>query len=910
MRPTSWLTALRLARREARRARGRSALVVAMIALPVLALSFAAVSYDMFRLTPGEQATRTLGAADAKINWVATGPVRQPGAEDGWTSDSEPRRDAVRAADLLTVLPPGSKVTPVREGIVELSTASGVGEIKAYGLDVADPMTAGLVTLQQGRVPAGDREVALTEQASQRLGARVGDVVRDADRKASWTVTGIVEFADRLNEKVVFSPDWVPSGANVGQDKLNQWLWDAPAAVDPAQVRRLNEQGLLVVSRTMLTQPSATAEVQDGVDAPVTFSGGLIVVGLAVLEVVLLAGPAFAVGARRRRRELGLIAANGGTPAHLRRIVLADGVVLGGLSALAGLVLGLVAAFALRPLVEVHLTQERAGGYRVFPSALAAIACLAVGTGVLAALVPAFTAARGDVVAALTGRRGVRRSRKRWLAVGLALTGAGAAATAAGAWWVLSHLVLAGLVLVEVGLVLCTPTLIGLVGRLGQALPPVPRIALRDAARNRAAAASAIAAVMAAVAGSVAIGVVRTTDQAREDAGYQQMLPLGHVRVSYEPVYGPGVDPKTRPPVPAERLITAVRDTLPATGIATVGQVGCPADVPDVSKHCGLRARIPQERRCPYDTYGAEALTRAQQRAANRDSRCGPAGPAGASLVVAAEAVQPLIGSSGDDLARARETLAAGGVLVDDARYVVDDKVTLMIHDADTDSRGSTAEMEARMRTITVPGYALTNHRWQLGVVVSPGAVHAAALGQRPYGLAVATHRMPTQAEQDRLTAVLRDLDKVALIPYVERGKPDSRGDPTLLVLAIVAGFITLGAAGIGTGLAASDGRADLTTLAAVGASPGVRRRLSLSQAGTIAGLGTVLGTIAGLGASTAVLFGYNQSNLRHWPPYPEYPITVPWETLAVVLAVPLAAMLATGLLTRSRLPIERRRLT
>jgi putative ABC transport system permease protein len=272
--------------------------------------------------------------------------------------------------------------------------------------------------------------------------------------------------------------------------------------------------------------------------------------------------------------------------------------------------------------------------------------------------------------------------------------------------------------------------------------------------------------------------------------------------------------------------------------------------------------------------------------------------------------VGPLAGTSGPDLAKARETLAAGGVLVDDPRYVVAGKVTLKIYDADMDHRGSPAQVEARMRTLVVPGYALTNNQWLLGEVFSPGAIRAARLAQKPYGVAVATDRMPTQAEQDRLTAELRDLDKDALSAYVERGKPESPGDPTLLVLALVAGFITLGAAGIGTGLAAADGRADLATLAAVGASPGVRRRLSLSQSGTIAGLGTALGTIAGLGASTAVLFGYNQSNKYHWPPYPPYPITVPWETLAVVLVVPLVAMLATGLRTRSRLPIERRRLT
>jgi putative ABC transport system permease protein len=129
------------------------------------------------------------------------------------------------------------------------------------------------------------------------------------------------------------------------------------------------------------------------------------------------------------------------------------------------------------------------------------------------------------------------------------------------------------------------------------------------------------------------------------------------------------------------------------------------------------------------------------------------------------------------------------------------------------------------------------------------------------------------------------------------------------VVLALVAGIITLGAAAIATGLAAADGRADLGTLAAVGASPRVRRALSLSQSGVIAGLGSLLGAGAGLGASTAVLFALNQRYAGIWPAPTPYPITVPWLNLGVaLLVVPLIAMLGAGLLTRSRLPIERRR--
>jgi len=75
-----------------------------------------------------------------------------------------------------------------------------------------------------------------------------------------------------------------------------------------------------------------------------------------------------------------------------------------------------------------------------------------------------------------------------------------------------------------------------------------------------------------------------------------------------------------------------------------------------------------------------------------------------------------------------------------------------------------------------------------------------------------------------------------------------------------------------------------------------------------IAGLGSILGAAAGLGASTAVLFALNRRYAGIWPAPTPYPITVPWLNLgAALVVVPLVAMLGAGLLTRSRLPIERR---
>ncbi|MCW6007724.1 ABC transporter permease [Micromonospora sp. CPCC 205371] len=904
---SGWRTALRIASREARRAKGRSALVVAMIMLPVLALSFAAASYDMFNLTPEEKANRDLGTADALVEWAFTGPVQQAPNGDGYGSDGSPRTTPVSGTELLGALPAGSRIIHSQQGLTDFRTANGVGTLNVYGVDVADPLVAGYVALLDGRPPTGDAEVAITKNAGKRLGAGIGDTVQNADRSRSWKVTGLVEIPSGLHENVVFPSGHMPT--REGDWGVNRWLWDAPGPVTWDQVKQLNQRGMVIKSRAVLLDPPPASELgnsYESVDAEAFAVGGLIA-GLGILEVVLLAGPAFAVGARRRQRDLALVAANGGTPAHLRRIVLADGVVLGTVGAVVGLVAGVLAAFAGRPLIEEYVVHARAGGYRIFPLALAAIAGIAVVTGLLAALVPAFTAARADVVAALTGRRGILRSRKRWLVLGIALTVIGTAAATLGAWRVSSNMILLGLVVGELGLVLCTPSLVGLIARLGRVLPLAPRIALRDTARNRAAAAPAIAAVMAAVAGSVALGVVLTADEERNQFGYRPTLVTGNALVQY---YAMNPADTTQKAPDINRVTAIVKDSLPASEVVPIGRVTCPAGAkPD--DFCGASPRIPKERACPWIDAGGP-LSRDEQRSARKDPRCDNEygwTTGGYGLAVAGpEVLSALTGGTGDDLARAKSTLENGGVLVNDAKYIVDGKVTLELYDPSTDGT-ITKEDEQNLRTIAVPGYAMTTGTPVSGTVISPAAVDKTGFGHEPYGVVVDTSRMPSQAEQDKLAAGLRDLDP-GLQQTVEAGPPASNDDPTMLILAAAAGLITLGAASIATGLAAADGRADLSTLAAVGASPGVRRRLSLSQSGVIAGLGSVLGVLAGLGASAAVLYAFNQASADRWPAETPYPIGVPWDSLAVVLVVPLLAMLGAGLLTRSRLPIERRRLT
>lgn len=132
------------------------------------------------------------------------------------------------------------------------------------------------------------------------------------------------------------------------------------------------------------------------------------------------------------------------------------------------------------------------------------------------------------------------------------------------------------------------------------------------------------------------------------------------------------------------------------------------------------------------------------------------------------------------------------------------------------------------------------------------------------------------------------------------------------MILALFAGVVTVGAAAITTGLAKADAEADLTTLSAVGAPPGVRRSLSGFQCLVVALTGVLLGTVAGVVPAVALrLIDLREAMraMREQPMDSAYtPIVLPWETiglLAVVVPV-LAGLLAAGL-TRSRLTLTRR---
>lgn len=115
-RSPGWRAALRIARRDALRARGRSALIVAMIALPILSMSTIDVLARTGELDPDERITRQIGAADARIDLQPDMPIQQSPGSQGWSSPDPQQKAVDPTRDPRPFLPPGTRLLAVTWG--------------------------------------------------------------------------------------------------------------------------------------------------------------------------------------------------------------------------------------------------------------------------------------------------------------------------------------------------------------------------------------------------------------------------------------------------------------------------------------------------------------------------------------------------------------------------------------------------------------------------------------------------------------------------------------------------------------------------------------------------------------------------------------------------------------------------
>ena len=749
---TSSLRALaRLATRDVRGSRGRSALVVALIAVPVAALVGAMVAFSSIDPTPAQMATRSLGRAD-----LAVFPARVE------------VQDKVLTA-VARRLPAGARSEWVRRGSLSLTGAGARREVAVLGADLTR-LGAGMVEVVEGRAPRAGRrssEIALSPNLVDALGAGVGATV-EAQAVGRLRVVAVVRDPLDLERPVA-----VVAPQTLAQAPTALYVALPPGSPPERVAAKLRGERASILTR------AATARRE-----PDEATGLLLPGGLAFVQAGLVASAAFAVSARRRQRDLGLIAAAGGHPGHLRAAVVLSGVVLGALGAGLGLLLGLGGAWVLRPWL-VEWSGRVVDQLAIPQGPVAAAVVLGFLAAVASAWLPARAAARLPVLLALSGRRPSPRPSRRWLGFGGALVLLGVAAVMAAprvlakthARGLIEVAQLAGSALVVVGFSATSPWLLDQLGRLAPRLPLSPRLALRDVARFRTRNGPVIAAVLASLAASVGLGATVSALQHNEARSYRPLLADDQLLVD-----GPA----------ASQIADELRDALPVAAAAP--------------------------------------LTRTELTPASRRGLDAPARPGPVVAVGDADLVRAI--GAGEDAVSA---LQSGAVLVlqdaGDAGFtsplgLATLRQTASIHRASLDPNPlALPDVVVRPETF----------RRLSGAPPRPDDHPAAWL--------VRLDRPVTDEHFAKARQIAAAFAHTTV--EVEPGPPDTLVlERATLAISVVIALVIVSVA---LALGAAETRADQRILIAVGADPRLRRRMAAGRAALLAGLGAVLATPAGL---------------------------------------------------------------
>ncbi len=839
--------ALRIGWREIRRTPGRSALALFLIMLPVIAVTAGDVLQATASVSTAESLPGRMGAAQARLRFIGS-PIVQ-GVDPDSAFSSEPGTTPPSTPARLRTLLDGRPTTDVVHTSPSFRTRYGVRSVEALMFDTTNPMAKGLFRLTAGRLPTKAGEVAATPTYGTRLGATLTQT--DGSKV---TVTGIVESTRfRVAQMLVAAPGTFPSkGRDVGPVEILA----GGAPVTWSDLQRINRAGFTVLSRDVVEHPPPASALP--------FGGGestikqlmpvlSLIAAMVLIEVVLLAGPAFAVGARRRARMLALVAANGGTPAQARRIVLATAVLLGCIASAAGVVVGIGVARLVQPLLQ-RSSMMWFGPFQVRWSHLLVVAAFGLLSALLAAVVPAWSASRQDPVAVLSNRRDPATVRRRLPVLGLLLLIAGVAGavwgarTERGGQSLSAYAIALAAVLAVLGMVLCIPAVVTMIARGGRVLPLPLRFALRDAGRNRVRTVPAVAAVAATVAGTVALLIANTTDQTQAHKHYQPMLPVGSAAFAFSgaPKDWPALDKAIRSVVPGARLerLEGVR----GMGLASPGGSDLPGT--PISGQLGDGALV--------DSPSTRAM------------------------------VFPLLRMTPARQRQVEGVLDRGGALV-----IVSDEV-----------RGDKARLTLRKRTTVVPAaYVSIGGRMSDAVaVVSPTAVAHLGVQATTSSLVALPGAIPASDRQRVAEAVAGVGHQTGYATFEKGYQPNNTQRVVMWILYVLAAVLMLGGTLSATFLALSDARPDLATLAAVGAESRTRRAIAAGYAASVAVVGSLMGVVVGAIPGVAITYplarGYIDEGGTHL-------LAVPWLPLiGLVLGLPLVTMLAVSVVSRSRLPM------
>lgn len=372
-------------------------IVVGVAVIVFLSALIAGLQANLIARTLGTQAHLSLSAADERN-------LSAPAPDGVWQlrlDDPRPQRlralpDWQRVLAALDAMPEVVAVSPLVAGPALARRGQARASVTLMGVDPAryqrivplqDKLLQGELSLQPGQAVVG-------EYLARTLGLRLGSKLRlDASdgREAVVTVAGIFQFGVReLDRRYVY--------LNI---KQAQFLLALPGGVSQldatvadifqAQTIAARLHQLLGVKAESWMQTNA--ELLNALRAQ-SLSSQLISVFVA-LSVAIGIAAVLAVSVTQRTREIGILRAMGTTRTQMLLVFLLQGGLLG----LVGAVLGSLLGYGLAQLFDAF--GPRLFGIQFSARMVASAVLLATLSGVLAALAPAWRAARLDPAEAI-----------------------------------------------------------------------------------------------------------------------------------------------------------------------------------------------------------------------------------------------------------------------------------------------------------------------------------------------------------------------------------------------------------------------------------------------------------------------------------------------------------------------------
>jgi putative ABC transport system permease protein len=301
-----------------------------------------------------------------------------------------------------------------------------------------DPQLSNLHVIS-GRAPSGASDVVMDAGTAQKYHFAVGQPVRILFNgfARTFTISGIAQFgtADNL-AGATLAAFTIPTAQQVmgepGQfDDINVVAQAnaAPAAVQQA-ITRVLPAGVEVITGKTLVNQSTTSVSQ----ALSFFSTALLVFAFISLFVgAFTIYNTFSIIVGQRTRELALLRIVGASRRQVFRSVLAEAAIVGFISSVIGLGLGVLAAIGLEALLKGFGITLPSGSLVFSPRTVVVGLAVGVGVTVVSAIGPARNAVRIPPIAALSdqlsGDAGSLRRRFSW---GAAVAVAGLALLAIG----------------------------------------------------------------------------------------------------------------------------------------------------------------------------------------------------------------------------------------------------------------------------------------------------------------------------------------------------------------------------------------------------------------------------------------------------------------------------------------------